>query len=38
LWAKSKEGITQNSLPIIQEYKECANQVKTEVPCIKPPQ
>ncbi|AES72789.2 putative EamA domain-containing protein [Medicago truncatula] len=38
LWAKSKEGITQNSLPIIQDYNECANQVKTEVPCIKPPQ
>ncbi|WJX34604.1 hypothetical protein P8452_22703 [Trifolium repens] len=38
LWAKSKEGVTnQNSLPI-QAYKECAGQVKTDVACSKSPQ
>ncbi|CAL5204298.1 unnamed protein product [Lathyrus oleraceus] len=38
LWAKSKEGISHNhnSLPI-QPYKECA-EIKTEIPCSKPPQ
>lgn len=37
LWAKSKEEMpNQNSLPIQQAYKECA-EVKTEDACSKPP-
>ncbi|KAK2391091.1 WAT1-related protein [Trifolium repens] len=36
LWAKSKDT-HQNSLPI-QAYKECADQVKTDVACSKSPQ